>query len=1191
MRVVLSGAADVIDDGVARVPRVAVSFAAGDGLDDFGDDLDGISGLGDNLDSIDGEISVGLESLEVLDGFSSGGSVKQEEDLVQELARECMAKDCLDRERTGMAENEVSVKDIAEDRVGTNLLPVLWKGEEGGKDMAMVLMRFSRQRINTVHHPSIGLADLVLEKDFVNGLVPVRRRLLRVEILGRLATLWVSYQTTVEDILDAVVSDVVGVKKENLSLLLDTINGSRLLPLDARPMLEVIQWKLNQSLLNIIEGRIVPQQKLLRNSGFELRVVKRVVRGLPDHIDSDGVLSYFPPDDVTERRTVAAGLIWNVLWSLGQDLALIGLGIYWVLKWLGLVRKRILAPAGSRRGKGGEMEELMNPRWVSLNMSGMGLTAIPAVVFKSANIKHLNISNNRIEVLPAMLNQLNLSSLDASNNCISVIEEPLLIPVLNLRNNHLLEFNSKYAYQEINLLGNPLKYFRAHTETLYLREIVATKRIHGSLAGLKRLSIADVELKRFVGKFMCLEHLQLINNSLVEVSIFAPNLKTVLCSHNSLTDFPFVEQKRYPADFYGLTSISLPYNCLNLIPSRVWELPLTYLNLSYNQIVRVDPAVRQPTLRHLNVSGNQIKEVLNLNRLSELVCFIAGFNMLESLVGLESLSGLRYLSLSYNLFRFIPDMYPLNGPSVSASGEIRPGSEVKHRTLDITGNKYLSISSKEKERMLKEGTKIIKRDEKSSFMHLRGMVGEKSICRYCRVKIPKEKHRDKKEKAEIRSSERARCIQKEFQAVLYPNYPGTPINAKLCIYFSSKSPIIKSTVQSAILKIERLLCSETEETIHTRWKHYKQKMIQFFRDIRHEVFPDKVELLAAVVMTDTLISIMGIESLEIILVQNERGVYLKSGKHFEMAWGTKKRTDQCIVLMHRSILQAISINDFIAAYRRNSSLTEAKSFLLTHELKNSTCVLIPITHKSESLMFKKDAESSAPKILESLTMYNLSSQLMKVPVVVFTDIANSTKLWSMDPIRMREVSKAHNITIRELMHKYDGYEVKTEGDAFMMIFYDEQCAMEFGSEIHLALLTKNWLEIAIENNPLIYAKRKPIYRGLQIRVGMSKGACIIENDPVTKRLDFYGKSVIEAARLCSIASAGETFISQSMYNRVKELQNCSYMIMARGVAVLAGLTKEPHHVYEVLHKKLRRRLLLRSALGVKKCPWLISTTP
>lgn len=58
--------------------------------------------------------------------------------------------------------------------------------------------------------------------------------------------------------------------------------------------------------------------------------------------------------------------------------------------------------------------------------------------------------------------------------------------------------------------------------------------------------------------------------------------------------------------------------------------------------------------------------------------------------------------------------------------------------------------------------------------------------------------------------------------------------------------------------------------------------------------------------------------------------------------------------------------------------------------------------------------------------------------IAFTDVENSTALWERLPRVMAISLKLHNNLIRGAIERYHGYEVKTEGDAFMVAFSESK---------------------------------------------------------------------------------------------------------------------------------------------------------
>jgi len=65
---------------------------------------------------------------------------------------------------------------------------------------------------------------------------------------------------------------------------------------------------------------------------------------------------------------------------------------------------------------------------------------------------------------------------------------------------------------------------------------------------------------------------------------------------------------------------------------------------------------------------------------------------------------------------------------------------------------------------------------------------------------------------------------------------------------------------------------------------------------------------------------------------------------------------------------------------------------------------------------------------------------------------------------MEQALSIHNKIFRSNMKKYHGYEVKTEGDAFMIAFANVIDAVKYCIQIQYLLLKADWPE-ALFNNP------------------------------------------------------------------------------------------------------------------------------
>ena len=63
--------------------------------------------------------------------------------------------------------------------------------------------------------------------------------------------------------------------------------------------------------------------------------------------------------------------------------------------------------------------------------------------------------------------------------------------------------------------------------------------------------------------------------------------------------------------------------------------------------------------------------------------------------------------------------------------------------------------------------------------------------------------------------------------------------------------------------------------------------------------------------------------------------------------------------------------------------------------------------------------------------------------LVFTDIEGSTRLWEEREDEFRLVLEQHDQVMRSVLKRLGGYEVKTEGDAFMVAFGEPEAAVRF----------------------------------------------------------------------------------------------------------------------------------------------------
>nr|XP_019043899.1 adenylate cyclase [Kwoniella bestiolae CBS 10118]OCF22829.1 adenylate cyclase [Kwoniella bestiolae CBS 10118] len=154
--------------------------------------------------------------------------------------------------------------------------------------------------------------------------------------------------------------------------------------------------------------------------------------------------------------------------------------------------------------------------------------------------------------------------------------------------------------------------------------------------------------------------------------------------------------------------------------------------------------------------------------------------------------------------------------------------------------------------------------------------------------------------------------------------------------------------------------------------------------------------------------------------------------------------------------------------------------------------------------------------------------------IVFTDIVNSTHLWETNPGMPTSIKIHHNFMRRQL--RLDGgYEVKTEGDSFMVSFQSVTAALLWCFNCQIGLLSQEWPRELLEANDgkVVYdSNGSLIQRGLRVRMGVHWGSPECERDPITRRMDYYGPMVNRAARINASADGGQLMASGDVINEI-----------------------------------------------------------
>lgn len=199
---------------------------------------------------------------------------------------------------------------------------------------------------------------------------------------------------------------------------------------------------------------------------------------------------------------------------------------------------------------------------------------------------------------------------------------------------------------------------------------------------------------------------------------------------------------------------------------------------------------------------------------------------------------------------------------------------------------------------------------------------------------------------------------------------------------------------------------------------------------------------------------------------------------------------------------------------------------------------------------------------------------------VFTDIKDSTKLWSLLPNAMRVAIKQHNNIMRRLMRIHGGYEVKTEGDAFVVAFQSSVNALKFCLSVQTQFLESDWPREILESPvcaTISDSDGHVLYRGLSIRMGVHFGMADDEEDKVARRMDYHGIHMIIASRVSALADGGQINITETIrdaFLQLPERERPDVVIYDVGMTPLKGL-QNPEHLFVVYPRPLAERHQMR----------------
>jgi class 3 adenylate cyclase len=137
----------------------------------------------------------------------------------------------------------------------------------------------------------------------------------------------------------------------------------------------------------------------------------------------------------------------------------------------------------------------------------------------------------------------------------------------------------------------------------------------------------------------------------------------------------------------------------------------------------------------------------------------------------------------------------------------------------------------------------------------------------------------------------------------------------------------------------------------------------------------------------------------------------------------------------------------------------------------------------------------------------------KQMVIMMTDIVGYSAKMEKDEAATYALLKEHNIIMRKAITTNRGKEIKTIGDAFMVVFDSPLDAVRCG--------------MAMQKGLFAFNKPRPVNDHVKVRIGIHRGEVIVTGK------DVFGEGVNIAARMESITDPGGISISADVYEQVR----------------------------------------------------------
>lgn len=198
---------------------------------------------------------------------------------------------------------------------------------------------------------------------------------------------------------------------------------------------------------------------------------------------------------------------------------------------------------------------------------------------------------------------------------------------------------------------------------------------------------------------------------------------------------------------------------------------------------------------------------------------------------------------------------------------------------------------------------------------------------------------------------------------------------------------------------------------------------------------------------------------------------------------------------------------------------------------------------------------------ETSALYGLDQMAGETVSFLLTDIEGSTPAWERAPDAMGRAMSLHDRLVDEIVSRFGGGRPleQGEGDSSVSSFLSAGDAVACALELQRTFQTTEWPE--------------PVE--LWIRMGLHTGDTQIAADG-----NYYGPTMIRAARLRALAHGGQILISQSLRVMVQDHLPLEASLSDMGMHRLKGMSR-PERIYQLCHPSLRNEFPPLASEGAK----------